>query len=61
MLSMQHGRIPPTANHDAPEDDLAPIDVVTGDGREWTPGPTLSNSFGFGGHNGCLVFAPAPG
>ncbi len=44
----------------AAEDDLAPIDVVTGEGRDWTPGPTLSNSFGFGGHNGCVVFGPAP-
>ena len=24
----------------------------------WEPGPILSNSFGFGGHNGCLVLAP---
>lgn len=60
VLSMQHGHIPPTANHVAAEDDLAPIDVVTGEGRDWTPGPTLSNSFGFGGHNGCLVFGPPP-
>ena len=60
VLSMQHGHIPPTANHVAAEDDLAPIDVVTGEGRDWTPGPTLSNSFGFGGHNGCVVFGPAP-
>ena len=59
-LSLHHGRIPPTANHEASEDDLAPIDVVTGDGRDWVPGPTLSNSFGFGGHNGCLVLGPAP-
>jgi 3-oxoacyl-[acyl-carrier-protein] synthase II len=59
VLSIQNRAIPPTANHDAPEADLAPIDVVVGDGREWTPGPTLSNSFGFGGHNGCLVIAPA--
>ncbi|HYF46915.1 MAG TPA: beta-ketoacyl synthase N-terminal-like domain-containing protein, partial [Acidimicrobiales bacterium] len=58
VLSIQHGRIPPTANHVEAEEDLAPIDVVTGDGREWTPGPTLSNSFGFGGHNGCLVLGP---
>jgi 3-oxoacyl-[acyl-carrier-protein] synthase II len=58
VLSIQHGRIPPTANHVEPEADLAPIDVVTGDGRDWTPGPALSNSFGFGGHNGCLVLGP---
>jgi 3-oxoacyl-[acyl-carrier-protein] synthase II len=58
VLSIQHGRIPPTANHVEGEPDLAPIDVVTGDGRDWTPGPSLSNSFGFGGHNGCLVLGP---
>jgi 3-oxoacyl-[acyl-carrier-protein] synthase II len=57
-LSIRDGRIPPTANHVEPEADLAPIDVVTGEGRDWTPGPTLSNSFGFGGHNGCLVLGP---
>ena len=60
VLSMQHGLIPPTANHEQAEDDLAPIDVVTGDGRDWVPGPTLSNSFGFGGHNGCVVFGAPP-
>jgi 3-oxoacyl-[acyl-carrier-protein] synthase II len=60
VLSMQHRRIPPTVNHVRAEDDLAPIDVVTGEGREWEPGPTLSNSFGFGGHNGCVVFGPPP-
>ena len=30
-----------------------------GEARAWEPGPTLSNSFGFGGHNGTLVLAPA--
>jgi 3-oxoacyl-[acyl-carrier-protein] synthase II len=32
---------------------------VTGEARPWEPGPTLSNSFGFGGHNGTLVIGPA--
>jgi 3-oxoacyl-[acyl-carrier-protein] synthase II len=32
---------------------------VRGEPRPWTPGPVLSNSFGFGGHNGCLVIVPA--
>ena len=27
--------------------------------RPWEPAPVLSNSFGFGGHNGCLVIAPS--
>ena len=26
--------------------------------RAWTPGPSISNSFGFGGHNGTIVIAP---
>jgi 3-oxoacyl-[acyl-carrier-protein] synthase II len=29
--------------------------------REWEPGPVLSNSFGFGGHNTVLAFGPYPG
>jgi 3-oxoacyl-[acyl-carrier-protein] synthase II len=59
VLSMQRGMIPPTSGYETPDPDMAPIDVVAGSAREWTPGPTLSNSFGFGGHNGCVVIAPA--
>jgi 3-oxoacyl-[acyl-carrier-protein] synthase II len=61
VLSLEHEQIPPTAHHVAAEDDLAPIDVVAGEPRSWAPAPVLSNSFGFGGHNGCLVIGPAPG
>jgi 3-oxoacyl-[acyl-carrier-protein] synthase II len=56
LLSMRHGVIPPTAN--TKQVDVG-IDVVTGDGREWVPGPTISNNFGFGGHNGSVIFSPA--
>ena len=49
LLSFQHRLIPPTANTKVV--DLG-IDVVTGDARDWEPGPTISNNFGFGGHNG---------
>jgi 3-oxoacyl-[acyl-carrier-protein] synthase II len=34
------------------------IDVVL-QPRSWQPSPVISNSFGFGGHNGTLVFLPA--
>ena len=51
--------IPPTAVTTEVDPELPQIDLVTGEAREWTPGPTLSNSFGFGGHNGTLVLAPA--
>ena len=58
--SMIRGIIPPTANTTAVDPELPPINVVLGEGQEWTPGPTISNSFGFGGHNASLIFGPAP-
>jgi 3-oxoacyl-[acyl-carrier-protein] synthase II len=60
LLSIEHRLIPPTANTVTRDPELAPIDLVIGEPRPWTPAPTLSNSFGFGGHNGCLVLAPPP-
>lgn len=59
VLSMQHRLIPPTDGHRSLDPALPPIDVVAGAPRAWEPGPTLSSSFGFGGHNGCLVIGPA--
>ncbi|MCC6438112.1 MAG: beta-ketoacyl-ACP synthase II [Acidimicrobiales bacterium] len=58
LLSMQHRLIPPTACTSALDPELAPIDLVLGEPRAWEPGISLSNSFGFGGHNGSLVIAP---
>ncbi|MFM8267472.1 MAG: beta-ketoacyl-[acyl-carrier-protein] synthase family protein [Ilumatobacteraceae bacterium] len=57
LLSMEHGIIPPTAGTTA-LDDTMDIDLVIGAPRPWTPGPTLSNSLGFGGHNGTIVLGP---
>lgn len=59
LLSMQHGAIPPTDGLEEFDPELPPIDVVQKEARPWTPGPSLSNSFGFGGHNGTLVLGPA--
>ncbi len=59
LLSMEHRQIPPTAGFSERDPELANIDIVYGAPRGWTPAPTLSNSFGFGGHNGCLVIGPA--
>jgi 3-oxoacyl-[acyl-carrier-protein] synthase II len=58
LLSMKHRQIPPTANTKAIDDDME-IDVVTEGPRDWEPGPTISNNFGFGGHNGSVIFGPA--
>ena len=59
LLCMQRSQIPPTDGLEDYDPKLPRIDVVSGEAREWSPGPTLSNSFGFGGHNGTLVLAPA--
>lgn len=58
LLSIEHALIPPTANTSAPDEGMD-IDLVVGDPRPWTPGPSISNNFGFGGHNGSVVIAPA--
>ena len=57
LLSFEHRLIPPTANTTSLGDDIN-CDVVIGAPRAWTPGPTISNNFGFGGHNGSLIVAP---
>ena len=59
ILSLQKRLIPPTDGNDTFDPELPAIDLVKGAPREWEPGPTLSNSFGFGGHNGSLVLGPA--
>lgn len=58
LLSFEHKLIPPTANTTTLGDDIT-CDVVIGAPRPWTPGPTISNNFGFGGHNGSIILAPA--
>lgn len=60
VLSMQHRLVPPTAGFEQPDPDMAPLNLVYGDPRPFEPGPSLSNSFGFGGHNGTLVIGPGP-
>ncbi len=59
LLAMRHKLIPPTSGHEQPDPALPAIDIVAGEPRPWEPGPSLSNSFGFGGHNGTLVIGPA--
>ena len=59
LLSMQHSLIPPTDGYTTPDPDMPPLNLVHGEPRSWTPGPSISNSFGFGGHNGTVVIGPA--
>lgn len=60
LMSMHNRLIPPTDGHMNDDPELPELDLVLGEPRPWEPGPTLSNSFGFGGHNGTLVIGPPP-
>ena len=59
VMAMQKGLIPPTAGYTTPDPEMPAIDLVAGEPAPWTPGVSMSNSFGFGGHNGSLVIGPA--
>ena len=55
VLSIQHAHIPMTANLTTPDPECD-LDYVSEGSREQSLGVVLSNSFGFGGSNSCLVF-----
>jgi len=54
FMTMLEGTIPPTINYDNPDPDI-PLDVVPNVKRDAQVDMILSNSFGFGGQNACLV------
>jgi 3-oxoacyl-[acyl-carrier-protein] synthase II len=53
-LAIEHGWIPPTLNRDNP-DPTCDLDVVPHHGRDAQLNYVLSNSFGFGGINACVI------
>lgn len=59
ILTMREGVIPPTINYDNP-DPAIELDVVPGTKRDASVSSVLSNSFGFGGQNACLVMSREP-
>ena len=59
LLTIRHGRLPPTINYDLPDPAL-PVDCVPNVARDAAVTHAISNSFGFGGQNVCLVMG-APG
>ncbi|MBL8845872.1 MAG: beta-ketoacyl-ACP synthase [Hyphomicrobium zavarzinii] len=58
ILTLERGVLPPTLNYD-PDPDL-PLDVVPEQSRQARVRTVLSNSFGFGGQNVCVVFSGEP-
>jgi 3-oxoacyl-[acyl-carrier-protein] synthase II len=52
--AIQHGWLPPTINYETPDPDCD-LDYVPNQARQVAVNTTLSNSFGLGGQNACLV------
>jgi len=55
VLALRDQIAPPTINHDVPDPDCD-LDYVPNHARPMKIDYALSNSFGFGGTNGCLIF-----
>ena len=59
LQSLRSGTVPPVAGTRRVDPELE-LDVVLGQPRPIAAGYGLSNSFGFGGANACLVLGPPP-
>ena len=55
LMAMRDGIIPPTINYETP-DENCDLDYVTTGSRKAELNTVMSNSFGFGGTNGVLIF-----
>ncbi len=58
IQALRTGTLPPTINHDTPDPECD-LDYIPNDARELSVEFVLSNSFGFGGHNACLLLRRA--
>ena len=57
ILAMKHGIIPPTINHFNDDDNIDPkLNFTFSSAQKRTVDIAMSNTFGFGGHNACVIF-----
>jgi 3-oxoacyl-[acyl-carrier-protein] synthase II len=55
ILALQRGILPPTINYETPDPECD-LDYIPNEARPQQVEIGVSNSFGFGGHNACVVF-----
>ena len=57
IMAIKNDIVPPTINHQTADDQLDPkINLALGQAQKRTIKVALSNTFGFGGHNACVIF-----
>ena len=57
ILSMQHGIVPPTINHEHADENIDPeLNLTLNKAQKRDVKVVMSNTFGFGGHNACVLF-----
>ncbi len=57
VMAIQHDVVPPTINFTTPDENIdAELNFTFGTPEKRTVNVALSNTFGFGGHNACVVF-----
>lgn len=57
ILSMEHGMVPPTINHTTVDENIDPeLNLTLNKAQKREVKVAMSNTFGFGGHNACVLF-----
>ena len=57
ILAMEHGIVPPTINHEVVDETIDPkLNLTLNKAQKRDVKVAMSNTFGFGGHNACVLF-----
>lgn len=57
ILAMEHGIVPPTINHSVVDENIDPrLNLTLNKAQKRDVRVAMSNTFGFGGHNACVLF-----
>ncbi|MGB0789131.1 MAG: beta-ketoacyl-ACP synthase II, partial [Marinirhabdus sp.] len=57
IMAMEHGTVPPTINHTTVDENIDPnLNLTLNKAEKRDIKIAMSNTFGFGGHNACVVF-----
>ncbi len=57
ILAMHHNMVPPTINHSVVDEEIdSSLNLTLNKAQEREVNVAMSNTFGFGGHNACILF-----